>query len=332
LKRFNRATQVQKAGALLFVMMKPFARKVFGIFGLQVHRLHPPTDCSGPLRFGRFVVETNNAELIRSYRNYPENNTVITRLVTLISRKGPIAMIDIGANCGDSLAIAKAASPDSEVLCVEGDESMLSDLARNAQQFTGVEIKGGYLGESTGHVSVSIQKRGYNNTLASSEGGEVISIERLDKMVLSWTGLPRLRFIKCDTEGYDIAVLFGARETLRTFQPIVLFEYNREAMQTVGEGGSRIFSFLAELGYHDVLFYDNLGRFLLATDLLQENLLRDLHDYADGRAGQIYYYDIIAFANKDAELVADFLREERLRRSVHSTLLRLQPGNNSHTA
>jgi FkbM family methyltransferase len=241
-------------------------------------------------------------------------------------------MIDIGANCGDSLAIAKAASPDIEVLCVEGDEIMLLDLARNAQQFTGVEIKGSYLGESASQVSVSIQKRGYNNTLVSSEGGEVISIQPLDRMVLSWAGLLRLRFIKCDTEGYDIAVLFGARETLRTFQPIVLFEYNREAMHAVGEGGSRIFSYLADLGYHDVLFYDNLGRFLLATDLLQQNLLRDLHDFADGPTRAIYYYDIIAFAKKDAELVADFLREERRHRSVHSPLLHPQPGNNSLAA
>jgi len=313
-------------------MIKSLARKVFGMFGLQVQRVHPQIDCSGPLRFGRFVVETNNGELIRTYRDLPENNAVIRRLVTLISRNGPIAMIDIGANCGDSLAIAKDASPDSEVLCIEGDESLLLNLARNAQQFSGVEIKGGYLGENTSQVSVSIQKRGLNNTLVRSEGGEVIVVERLDKMVLSWTGLTRLRFIKCDTEGYDIAVLFGARETLRTYQPVILFEYNREAMHTVGEEGSRIFSYLADLGYHDVLFYDNLGRFLLATDLLQENLLQDLHEYIDGRAREFWYYDIIVFANKDAELVADFLRAERQHRSVHSMLLRPQPVNNSSTA
>jgi FkbM family methyltransferase len=286
------------------------------MFGLQVRRLHPPIDRFGSLRFGRFVVQTDNSELIRTYRDYPETNMVIDRLVTLISKRGAMAMIDIGANCGDSLAIAKAASPDTEVLCIEGDESLLLKLARNAQQFKGVEIKGGYLGETSRRISVSIQKRGYNNTLVSTDGGEVISIEQLDTMILSWVGLPRLRFIKCDTEGYDIGVLFGARETLRTYQPVLLFEYNREAMHTVGEQGSRIFSYLADLEYHEVLFYDNLGRFLLATDLLHKNLLQDLHDYTDGRAGEIYYYDIVAFAKKDAELVADFLREERLHRAA----------------
>jgi FkbM family methyltransferase len=302
-----------------FGFLKSLVKKIFRLLGLQVRRLQSPTRASGPLRFGRFVVETDNPELVQIYRDLPETNTVISRLVTLLSGKGPVAMIDIGANCGDSLAIAKAASPDSEVLCVEGDDGLLLLLERNAKQFTRVQITQAYLGETSAQVSFSIEKRGYNNTLVTAPGGEVLSIERLDKIVHAWAGLPRLRFIKCDTEGHDVNILFGAEDTLRTYQPVVLFEYNREAMHAVGEEGSRIFSFLADLAYHYVLFYDNLGRFVLATDLSHKSLLQDLHDYADGRARTIYYYDIVAFANKDDELASQFLREEKVYRTRKSS-------------
>jgi FkbM family methyltransferase len=298
-------------------MIKSLVTSLFSKFGLQVKRVSvaspPPEEpvLSGPLLFGRFVVETNDIALLKAYRDFPEFNGMIGHLVEILCHKGPIALIDIGANCGDTLAIAKAASPESEVLCVEGDGILLPSLEKNARQFTGITIKHCYLGEVSGSANVFVQNRGWNSTLVRGQADELISLERLDDVALSWTGLSRLRFIKCDAEGYDISILFGAQRILNKYKPVVLFEYNREAMRLTGEKGFRIFSYLAELGYRDVLFYDNFGRFLLAADLLQGNLLQDLHDYVDGRGTSIYYYDIIAFPDIEKELLAELLRKER---------------------
>src|SRR5947208_692506 len=114
-------------------MLKSLVRGLFTTLGLQVHRLPPASSTSseppGPLRFGQFVVEAENPVLLQVYRDFPETNTMIGRLVAQLRLKGPLALIDIGANCGDTLAIAKAAAPDSEVLCVEGDESLAPVLA-----------------------------------------------------------------------------------------------------------------------------------------------------------------------------------------------------------
>lgn len=296
------------------LMLKQITKKFLKNAGWQIHRASPSAALSGPLLFGRFTVETDSAELISAYHHYPESNTVIGRLVTLIAQRGKVSMVDIGANCGDTLAIAKAAVPDCEVLCVEGDESLLLSLKKNVRQFTGVTLEQAYLGEVSAQAQVSIEKRGYNNTLVGEQGGEVVSIKTLDDVVRSWHALPQLRFIKCDTEGYDVRILFGARETLQAYQPVVLFEYNWQAMQATGEEGFRVFSYLEKLGYHTILLYDNFGRFLLETNLLQQDTLRDLCDYVQYSDGKINYYDMIVFAHSDAELVAECLSEERLHR------------------
>jgi FkbM family methyltransferase len=305
-------------------MLKSSIKKLFAIVGLQVRRIPsvpsptPPTPSVGHLRFGSYTIETDNVELMRSYRDYPETNTAIGRLVSLLAKNGSMAMIDIGANCGDSLAIAKQASPNSEVLCIEGDKQLHSTLTLNSKQFSGVTIKNCYLGENKTQITVAMDKRGYNNTLIHGNAGceetEEISIETLDDVVSSWQGLSRLRFIKCDTEGYDVKVLLGGISTLKAYQPVLFFEYNREAMKSNGESGFRIFSRLAEAGYRYAGFYDAFGRFILELDLANMRQIEDLHEYADGKYGKVYYYDVAVFSMKDDALAAEFFREERRRR------------------
>jgi FkbM family methyltransferase len=304
-------------------MLKALARKALATLGLEARRLpRPPAPASasgqsGSLRFGVYTIVTDNAELVRSYHNYPETNAVIGRLVSLLARHQPIAMIDIGANCGDSLAIAKQASPAVEVLCIEGDGHLCSTLRSNATQFSDVTIKNCYLGEKATQIVVSVYKRGQNNTLVHNKPNnghtEIVAIEALDDVVLSWRGLPRLRFIKCDTEGYDVRVLLGGLSTLRSHQPVLLFEYNREAMRASGETGLRIFSALVEAQYLHGGFYDAFGRFILEGDLTDQRLIEDLHAYADGQHGKVLYYDIVTFARKDRALAAEFFTEERRR-------------------
>jgi FkbM family methyltransferase len=295
-------------------MIKTIARQLFQACGYRVTRLQPRPQ--GPLHFGPFTIETDSSELVAAYREYPEMNATLGRLVSMIAEEPPASMIDIGANCGDSVAIAKRASLEMEILCIEGDQHLSSLLALNAKQFSGVTIKNSYLGEEKGQITVSIDKSGWNNTLTPTiDKGEKIFVERLDDVIATWPALSRLRLIKCDTEGYDTRIFFGGRATLSEYQPVLFFEYNRHAMRDIGEEGLRIFSLLAEVGYHRLAFYDSRGRFLLASDVLHQDVLKDLHDYADGFNGEVYYYDIVAFSRRDDALAMDFVNAERIYRN-----------------
>jgi FkbM family methyltransferase len=265
---------------------------------------------------GCYTVLTDSEALRHAYETSPEVNSVITRLVAaLISGSTSAAMIDIGANCGDSVALAKSGGPVS-VLCVDGDPTVCELLRRNVAQFAGVTVREVLLGETVGTISAEIIKAGWNSTLVTDNISDPkqISLDTLDRVVSTWEALPRLRFIKCDAEGFDVRILFGARATLTTRRPVLLFEYNRDAMALTGEPGFRVFSYLREVGYSRVLFYDHRGRFLCAATLEDTTLLCDLHDYADGRRGEVCYYDVVAFHASDDSLSVGFIDEERRRR------------------
>jgi FkbM family methyltransferase len=301
-------------------MLKRIVKAVFRKFGLQISKLPRQSESRGDLRplcFGSYIIHTDNEALINSYSVYPETNRVITRLVAaLVSRNTVVSMIDIGANCGDSAVLAKCGG-DIPVLCIEGDSRLAELLHSNLADFKGITTRQVFLGENQTEVMVNVEKAGWNNTLVTNDPNATqnIVLETLDSVAGNWSGLSQLKFVKCDTEGYDVRILFGGKSTLASQQPVILFEYNREAMAQTGEEGFRVFQFLRELNYDRLLIYDAFGRFICATTLEYLDLLRDLHEYADGKSGKVYYYDILAFSKKDEELAKSFSDAERCHRA-----------------
>jgi len=77
---------------------------------------------------------------------------------------------------------------------------------------------------------------------------------------------------------------------------------------------------LGDLGYHHAVLHDPYGRFICAATLENAELIRDLHEYADGRNGNIYYYDITLLHAEDADVAQVFVAGERRLRAATSTL------------
>jgi FkbM family methyltransferase len=305
-------------------MIKPVIKAIFHVCGLQLTRLRPPqppVNALSTLRVGGYAILTQSDEMRRSYETSPEYNKVITRLVLALSAGGrSTAMIDIGANCGDSVALAKSGGPIS-VLCIEGDPLVCELLRRNVAQFTEVTARKVMLGERVGVVAAEVIKVGWNSTLVTTNvtNPQQIALETLDRVVSDWEALSRLRFIKCDAEGFDVRILLGAENTLAERRPVLLFEYNRDAMELTDEPGFRVFAYLRRLGYARILVYDAAGRFLCASTLKDTSLLCDLHEYADGHNGILYYYDVIVFHSCDEDLALQFIHQERCYRRGSDT-------------
>lgn len=295
-------------------MIKAIVRNLLRPLGLQLTSLPGHPVKGGSLQIGPYSIKTDNRELIRSYRDFPLTNSVIARVVATIAKTQPgLSMIDVGANCGDSAAIAKTAH-DLPILCIEPDEHLHRQLQDNLRQFRHITLVRQYLGEASATATFGVTKTGQNNTLVTSTEGApatTIDFKTLDETLQGWPALPQVRFLKCDTEGFDVRVLHGARRLLAKEQPVVLFEYNRDSMTGCAEDGFRVFDFLRQSGYAQVLFYDAYGRFIAATDLGNTDLIRDFHDYAEGLKGKVLYYDVLAFAEKDAALARDFIQAER---------------------
>ena len=254
--------------------------------------------------------------LVKCYSQFPDSIGQLGRLASLLKRKYPnLAAIDIGANVGDTACIIKSTA-DIPLLCIEGDDFSYGFLERNVKQFQNVSIHKLFLGEKSEAISAAFEKTGWNTTIkpGSDISAKKINVTSLDDFLANQPDAANYKLIKIDTEGFDCPIIRGGAKFIQQMHPVIAFEYNRDNMQAIGEKGLDTLSMLSNLGYSQVAFHDPCGRFFSAATMSDTAFIRDLHDYADGRHGAIYYFDLTVFHENDIDVARTFVEAERERR------------------
>jgi FkbM family methyltransferase len=298
-------------------MMKKAIRKILNYVGYDIVKVY-----ATPVFKKETVVKAGNFELIMpatnpliiTYNEQKDFATEISRLVNYVYDKyANLTVLDVGANTGDTVAVVKSAK-DVPVISIEGDEYSFSYLKRNVNQFKNVTIFNNFLGEKKGVVDVDLQKKGWNTTIIPGKGkGNRIDMITLDDLLttnFSKQEIQRIRLLKIDTEGFDTIIIRGALEYIKATKPVIYFEYNRDNMQAINEDGLATIWQLEALGYKTVLFYDDRGRFILATDLSDKKTIQHMNDYADGKNGLIYYYNICLIHEQDSDIAVKTIDAE----------------------
>ena len=83
-------------------------------------------------------------------------------------------------------------------------------------------------------------------------------------------------------------------------------------MDAIGEDGLSTLLTLGAVGYKNVVFFDNKGRYIMNAPIDQENVIADLHRYAQAENSCIAYYDICLFHEDDSDLATQFIESENL--------------------
>lgn len=273
-------------------------------------------------RVGQYAIQIPSlSPLADLYLSNPDNASQLGRLTSLARKKFPnLAVIDIGANVGDTACIIKTAE-DVPLLCIEGDDYIFIFLQKNIAQFKNTAAHKFFLGEKTGVITAQLEKAGWNTTIKPGEtpSARQMSITSLDDFILAQAGVDNYKLLKIDTEGFDCSIIRGAKRFIQRVSPVITFEYNRENMDAIKEPGIDTLFMLADLGYSDIAFHDPQGRFFCAATLNDRGLIRDLHDYADGNPGRgFYYYDVTVFSKSDSDMASAFVDKERAFRIGHA--------------
>ena len=315
-------------------MLKAAIKSVVRGLGYEVYR-RVPEQASGLVQvaYGPYTIEMypGSAQPGPTHDTYVWDgvtNGALGRLVTLAYGKYPdLAVIDVGANVGDTAAVIKTGA-DVPVFCIEGDPQIYPILQRNTRRLPGTTALHALLGEHEEEITASFEKEGWNLTVLpddtrfgrsashATQKTTTVSLTTLDICARRLADSGRYRLLKVDTEGFDCRILRGGMQFIDRVKPIITLEYNRDNMDQIDEPGLPTLFALRELGYRHVLVYDERNRLLLATNLHEEKLLQDLHDYAPGHGSDIYYYDIVLFHADDSDLADRFLRSERALRSA----------------
>lgn len=169
-------------------------------------------------------------------RNDPSSNgeyALVRRVVGLLRCETKQIFLDVGANRGDwSAALLNACSAQGIVPIVHAFEPCSSTYMALSERFASAEDITEHrlaLSDSSGTRELFVvAPLAGTNSLSSRHGGspELVNVETVDKF-LTANEIRHVTMVKTDTEGFDFAVMQGARIALsKRLIDLWQFEYN----------------------------------------------------------------------------------------------------------
>ena len=248
--------------------------------------------------------------------SYQRDHKQYDRFLPCLAKYLPIgsSVIDVGANCGDTVAGMIQNNTNLRFLCVEADDLFYGYLLRNINRIKKalndpiiVPVRA-FAGKSISNISL-IGSGGTKRaqTDDSSRGAKLVS-ESLDHIIQRFGLDPRnVSLLKTDTDGYDYDVLRSCESLLQSNQPIIFYECQTDTVSQVNEYID-LLQWLQSIGYSYWVAFDNFGAVITSTtDVLQiYDLVKYIWRQEEGLSTRtIFYIDILACCNRDSRLIND---------------------------
>lgn len=186
-----------------------------------------------------------------------------TILPSLLPSRVP-AIVEVGANIGASTMQILSAKPEASIIAFEPSSRFRPYLLQNLElaEAKNVEVYPWAVGRECGELAL------FNNDSTASTlsrdygGGEFRGEESVPVVTLDGLPVSRLDFLKIDTDGFEFEVLRGGENALRTFRPVLHFEF---ATYLIPEPEEQL-AWLQALGYDNFLCLTPTGGRIGVTD------------------------------------------------------------------
>jgi FkbM family methyltransferase len=206
------------------------------------------------------------AHLLPDYaRARPDYGQNLVQLAAALQARsttgGPLTVLDIGANIGDSAAQIIART-DARVLCVEGDPYWAEYLRKNLGSEPRAVIEEVLLTGGEGEWAASAPIREAGTTRFSQEAGSAGSLPTLPARDLrsKHPEFDQLRLVKSDTDGFDPILVPAALHAWADVGPVVFFEFDPGLARIADDRDPNLlWDELLGLGYDRLIIWDNIG-------------------------------------------------------------------------
>lgn len=184
---------------------------------------------------GRIVYVPDHVDVTAGHRLFKPATHI--ELIEPLCRPGD-CVLDVGANVGDwTIAIAARVGPVGKVIAFEPVPYLAQTIIKTARvnRHGWVEVQQLALGASDGSTEFSVERANSGGSRIGRVEGDFSHItaetKRLDSFLASRPDISRVDFVKIDVEGFEEAVLQGARASLARFRPGLLFESGLESAE-----------------------------------------------------------------------------------------------------
>jgi FkbM family methyltransferase len=231
-----------------------------------------------------------------------------------VVRKYPdAAVIDIGANIGDSVVILKQIK-DAPILAIEGDHRYFSLLQENTRHYQQVTIVNSFVGEPGEHALTTEMNDGTGRLVPAdqaSDAGAAITLHSLEAILNNYPQYAQAKLLKIDTDGMDVIILESAATWLQAAKPILFFEYYPRLIAPDQRDPLALTQFLRRLGYSQGLVFVNTGELLMRFDLDRDAaVLVDLHHFSL-ESRRPFFYDLCVAHSSDQGVIQQIHQHTR---------------------
>lgn len=170
-------------------------------------------------------------------------------------------LVDVGANVGDS-ALQVLGRVDGMALCVEADPYWTRYLLMNAGDDPRIAIEPALLTVSERDRAdlAAVRRFGTTQFEHSTSDAERLSPLSVEELHARHPEFRDARLIKSDTDGFDTLLVPALARAWAGTAPVLFFEFDPElARKATGEDPDTVWDELAELGYTQLLVWDNTG-------------------------------------------------------------------------
>ena len=237
-------------------------------------------------------------------RVHPQYDRFLPHVAKYLPKHSTV--IDVGANCGDTLAAMFDSNSDLSYVCIEPDPEFYNYLQRNITAIQSVvpdaSIKAvqSLVGKEV--TNVSLAGSGGTKKAVFNDARGSIAARQLDE-IISTEQIANVSLIKSDVDGFDYDVLRSGWSYITNQKPCLFFECQLD-YEFQFQKYQALFKDLWGIGYTHWVIFDNFGATMLQTaslnnitDLLsyvwQQNLLRSTRT--------VNYVDVLGFVDRNVD-------------------------------
>jgi len=253
-------------------------------------------------QYGEFTLACDSSHhLPKILADLPNFGRNLADVVSALYVKNP-TVIDIGANIGDTAVLLARFAPGAKVLCVEGDPRFLPDLVANTAQIKDVTIAQAILSERSEQVKGEFVTKNGTAHFALNRNGPVLRVSSLDDLLESYPEFALPDVIKIDTDGFEPAILRGARSVLANARPVVFYEWHPDFYNRAGENDTSHADLLMHAGYDGFMIFTNTGELLMRVQKPSPDILQSLARFSRARRRiDNWHFDVAAFPKERSD-------------------------------
>ena len=187
---------------------------------------------------------------------YPKYDKFLPTVIGKIKENE--AIIDIGANIGDTLFRLLNINTRPYYYCIEADNFFYEYLQKNKKSLdANIQNKIILIKTLVGDQLIGNLSETTTGTKSLIESDSDIKSKKLDDIIIEYK-IKNIKLIKVDVDGFDYNILFSAINELKNNKPDIFFEY-----MPLDESGKknylRLIEKLNEIGYSNWTMLDNYG-------------------------------------------------------------------------